>query len=173
MEGKECGHSLMWRDSCRVKNPSLCDDSQCTTDYDVDEGICYMCVERHHYLKEQRRREERGEEEGEVGGEVDERQIEVERKGSGEREEDGGDEDGEETVEVARDAMSVVERESDGDDNGLRPKGEKSPKVDDKTMAKKKQLAEIEREIEVARMMEEDRIKIATALKEALEKNQI
>jgi hypothetical protein len=121
-----------------------------------------MCVERHHYLKEKKRREDRGEEdEDEVeDGEIDEREVEIkkgaEKNRNGKEGEDENENDGDATIELARDAMRAVHRYSNSDSNGLKSGSEDSPKHDDKTMAKKKQLAEIEREIEVARMMEEE-----------------
>jgi hypothetical protein len=126
----------MWRDSCRINNPSCCEIPRCEVHYDTDEGICYLCKKRHKYLRQKR--------------------FEEEQPDDGEDYEDDNDEDGEIRNEEMKDG---VEFEEDGGES--RSRGEEELKKDAQkdggdSKSKRRQLAEVESAIEVARMINEE-----------------
>ncbi|CAG8952778.1 hypothetical protein HYFRA_00009023 [Hymenoscyphus fraxineus] len=70
---QDCGHSFLYRDSCRYNNNMICPLDACDTYLETFEEKCEVCWERDKYLAEEREKAERREELANI-----ERQLELE-----------------------------------------------------------------------------------------------
>jgi hypothetical protein len=131
----------MSRDSCRVNNPFCCELEECDVYYDTIEGICYLCKERHRYLrKKELAAEHAKKDENDQRKEKMDADVEMEEGEIRDQEMDVDKDSKEDRLEVV----------SPSDDPNEKQEREEN------LMSKKKQLAEIEQAMEEAKLLNEE-----------------
>jgi hypothetical protein len=119
----------MWRDSCRVNNPSCCELPRCDVHYEMEEGICYLCKQRHEYLENKKLEEGEAEDEQEEG-EICEEVVKEDQ------------EDLEEKHDELAMKKNGVEKEAQNGNRDIK--------------SKRAQLEEVENSIEAMQMMDDE-----------------